>query len=70
MFRTDCTFSPRDELCVTGVSAGRGETGVGQLIFLDRTTFKPAYQIDYPNVVGLNFISNLSRRTVFLYFRV
>ncbi len=49
--RTECTFSPRDELCITGTSAKRAPAG--KLICLEKNTFKPAYQIEYPATVNL-----------------
>lgn len=44
---TECAFSPRDELCVTGTSVKKGQ-GEGKLRFFDKNTFKVVYEISYP----------------------
>ena len=43
--RTDCLFSPSDQLVVTGVSVKKGE-GSGQLLFFDRNTLQRVSCID------------------------
>jgi hypothetical protein len=48
--RTECCFSPRDDLCVTGTSAPKSG-GAGSMIILDRNTFDTVYEIKYENVV-------------------
>ena len=43
--RTDCVFSPSDQLVVTGVSVKKGE-GSGQIIFFDRNTLERVSSVD------------------------
>ena len=42
---TDVTFSPDDQLVMTGLSTKRGE-GVGRLVFMDRQNLQPVSHID------------------------
>ncbi|GFT05712.1 WD repeat-containing protein 70 [Nephila pilipes] len=45
---TDCNFSPDDSYIFTGLSLRKNET-VGKLIFLNRNTFQPAYELEVGN---------------------
>ncbi|KFD72996.1 hypothetical protein M514_00129 [Trichuris suis] len=46
---TDCLFSPKDDLCVTGTSAKMDGHSVGSLLFFDRNSFEKIYEIDFPS---------------------
>lgn len=50
-FRTDCCFSPDDQLVVTGTSVKKDE-GNGKLVFFDRTSFQRVYEIEVTNAVS------------------
>ncbi|XP_015904057.1 WD repeat-containing protein 70 [Parasteatoda tepidariorum] len=42
---TDCSFSPNDNYILTGISLRKHEN-VGKLVFVDRNTFKTAYELE------------------------
>uniref|UniRef100_A0A8C9TQE9 WD repeat-containing protein 70 n=1 Tax=Scleropages formosus TaxID=113540 RepID=A0A8C9TQE9_SCLFO len=45
---TDCSFSPDDQLLVTGTSVKKDE-GNGKLVFFNRTSFQKVYEIEVAN---------------------
>lgn len=58
MYRTDCCFSPDDQLLVTGISVKKGH-GNAKLLFFDRETFKKMYEIDVTDAVSQSSVYHL-----------
>lgn len=56
--RTDCCFSPDDNLLVTGTSVRKDE-GNGKLLFFERQSLQKVYEIEVADTVGYTVVLSL-----------